>query len=83
MTTYVDESDEDLIVAAGSVGGAEVTTEKSAGIFKSRKRSERMRNWKDKPLHGQFVRQTDDLNNGDRFEARDGITYNSGTKSIN
>ena len=39
----------------------------SEADIKKRKRTERKENWKEKTLHGQFLRQTDDIAGEDRW----------------
>ena len=60
---YVKMSEERLISAAK---GADEATDWEATIeskceFKNRKKRERQNNWKGKMLHGQFIRQTENL----------------------
>ena len=60
---YVKMSEERLISAAKGADEAtdwEATIESKCG-FKNRKKRERQNNWKGKMLHGQFIRQTENL----------------------
>ena len=56
LEAYVSASEERLLVAAR--GGAERTSE-SVEEFKRRRREDRLREFREKALHGQYLRQTD------------------------
>ena len=60
METYVQSSEKELLKAVR----AEVTgSQETATSFKERRRAENSQEWKEKPLHGQFVRETEDQSN--------------------
>ena len=60
LEAYVRSSEEELLkaVRAEVTGSQETTTS-----FKVRRRAENTQEWKEKPLHGQFVRETEDQSN--------------------
>ena len=61
LKRYVKESKEKLLVAArGDTENEELETENE---FKRKSRQERKANWKEKVMHGQFLRQTEDVTN--------------------
>ena len=57
LKSYVRSSSERLLVAARQI---EDCRGESVKDLKNRKKIERQQEWKDKTLHGQFLRQTDD-----------------------
>ena len=57
LKSYVRNSCERLLVAARQIEDCQGESVKD---FKNRKKIERKQEWKDKTLHGQFLRQTDD-----------------------
>ena len=60
LETYVQSSEEELLKAVR----AEVTgRQETATSFKVTRRAENTQEWKEKPLHGQFVRETEDQSN--------------------
>ena len=60
METYVQSSEEELLKAVR----AEVTgSQETATSFKVRRRAENTQEWNEKPLHGHFVRETEDQSN--------------------
>ena len=59
LERYIKESKERLIIAARyDTENTEIDTENE---FKRRIRQERKTKWKEKMLHGQFLRQTEEL----------------------
>ena len=65
LKRYVKESKEKLLVAArGDTENEELETENE---FKRKSRQERKANWKEKVMHGQFLRQTEDVTNRDQW----------------
>ena len=60
LERYVQSSAEDLLKAVRE----EVTgSQETATSFKVRRRAENTQEWKEKPLYGQFVRETEDQSN--------------------
>ena len=60
LKTYVQSSEEELLKAVrAEVSGSQETTTS----FKVRRRAKNTQEWKEKPLHGQFVRETEDQSN--------------------
>ncbi|XP_068704584.1 uncharacterized protein [Montipora foliosa] len=60
LETYVQSSEEELLKAVrAEVSGSQETLTS----FKVRRRAENTQEWKEKPLHGQFVRETEDQSN--------------------
>ena len=66
LDKYVEDSEEDLIMAARNVRES-VDVIETIGVFKNRLINERMRKWKEKQLHGQYARQTDEVSNDERW----------------
>ena len=65
LKRYVRESEEKLLVAArGDTEDEQLETENE---FKRRNRQERKTNWKEKVMHGQFLRQTEDVADKDQW----------------
>ena len=65
LERYVKESKERLIIAARCDNeDMEIDT---GNEFKSRTRRERKTKWKEKTLHGQFLRQTEELADKDQW----------------
>lgn len=65
LDNYVESSLEEFLVAARNVSDrGEVEDVK---IFKERKKGERSRKWREKPLYGQFIRQTDEFSKEERW----------------
>jgi len=65
LDCYVIESVEDLVIAARSVQG--VTICESVRDLKKRQKREKFESWKSKPLHGQFVNQTEEIGGNDKW----------------
>ena len=65
MKRYVNNSTERLLSSLRIIEDDEVI--ESEADAKKRKRTERKENWKEKTLHGQFLRQTDDIAGEDRW----------------
>ena len=65
LERYVKESKERLIIAArGDNENTEIDTDNE---FKTRTKLERKTKWKEKTLHGQFLRQTEELADKDQW----------------
>ena len=62
---YVNNSTERLLSSLRIIEDDEFI--ESEADVKKRKRTERKENWKEKTLHGQFLRQTDDITGEDRW----------------
>ena len=65
LKRYVNNSTERLLSSLRIIEDDEVIESKADA--KKRKRTERKENWKEKTLHGQFLRQTDDIAGEDRW----------------
>ena len=64
LKSYVRNSCERLLVAARQIEDCQGESVKD---FRNRKKIERKQEWKDKALHGQFLRQTDDETGKERW----------------
>ena len=60
MERYVQSSEEELLKAVRAEGTG---SQETATSFKVRRRTENTQEWKEKPLHGQFLRETEDQSN--------------------
>ena len=68
LENYVKKSGERLLTAARSVDIALVEPIRETAIeTKNQKKEERTISWEEKMLHGQFVRQTKEVGNQDRW----------------
>ena len=56
LERYVRDSIESLIIAARNVVRS-ITEEKSPAAVKKKRREKKMKNWRKKALHGQFLRE--------------------------
>ena len=63
LEEYVVLSDERILAAARNI---EEVTETTQG-FKKRMKNERKNRWKEKELHGQYLRQTDEVASVERW----------------
>ena len=63
LEEYVVDSNERILSAARNI---EEVTETAKG-FKKRKKNERKNNWKEKELHGQYLRQTEEVAGPERW----------------
>ena len=80
LERYVKESKERLIIAArGDNEKTEIDTGKE---FKRRTRLERKTKWKEKTLHGQFLRQTEELADKDQWSWLTDGTLKRETESL-
>ena len=80
LERYVKESKERLIIAArGDNENTEIDTGKE---FKKRTRLERKTKWKEKTLHGQFLRQTEELADKDQWSWLTDGTLKRETESL-
>ena len=64
LATYVQASTEPLLLAVMNEGLPMKGKTENSKQLKERKKVERAQWWKNKPLHGQFLRQTEDLRDG-------------------
>ena len=62
---YVNGSEEKILIAARKV--REINEEETVTDFKMRKQNERRERWKDKTLHGQYLRQTENVAEQNRW----------------
>ena len=62
---YVKGSEEKILIAARKVN--EINEEETVTEFKERKQNERRERWKDKTLHGQYLRQTENVAEQNRW----------------
>ena len=58
LKVYVHGSEERLIQAAR---GDKIDSLKAASVFKRSKKGKRLEDWKEKVLHGQYLRQTKEV----------------------
>ena len=65
MKKYVNNGTERLLSSVRIMEEGKVI--ESEADMKKRKRTERKESWKEKTLHGQFLRQTDDIASEDRW----------------
>ena len=63
LEEYVVDSNQRILSAARNI---EEVTETAKG-FKKRKKNERKNNWKEKELHGQYLRQTEEVAGPERW----------------
>ncbi|XP_068697162.1 uncharacterized protein [Montipora foliosa] len=59
LERYINDSDERLIKAAKKISGGH--NNETAVDYKIRKKNERKEQWREKVMHGQFVRQTEEI----------------------
>ena len=59
LERYINDSDERLIKAARKISGGH--NNETAVEYKIRKKNERKEQWREKVMHGQFVRQTEEI----------------------
>ena len=79
LKSYVRNSCERLLVAARQIEDCQGESVKD---FKNRKEIERKQEWKDKTLHGQFLRQTDDETGKERWMWLKGTGIKRETESL-
>ena len=79
LERYVSNSNERLLTAARATNEYEGDSEAE---YKLRKRNERCQAWKEKALHGQFLRQTDHESGNDRWNSLRNTGIKRGTESM-
>ena len=64
LENYVNESSDNLIAGAR---GSEMIPQESIDRVKRRRVEAKISEWKDKPLHGQYLRETEDIKSSDTW----------------